>query len=91
MLDHKNDLMKQIENHSNQPFYVFRYLSLIKTFLTVSKNLKYTIEVPSRKEYHFMEYLKKKSFIQVIKWRTVKEPLESEFLDEIYLTVNVFK
>ena len=91
MLDHKNDLMKQIENHSNQPFYVFRYLSLIKNFLTVSKNLKYTIEVPSRKEYHFMEDLKKKSFIQVIKWRTVKEPLESEFLDEIYLTVNVFK
>ena len=91
MLDHKNDLMKQIENHSNQSFYVFRYLSLIKNFLTVSKNLKYTIEVPSRKEYHFMEDLKKKSFIQVIKWRTVKEPLESEFLDEIYLTVNVFK
>ena len=91
MLDHKNDLMKQIENHSNQSLYVFRYLSLIKNFLTVSKNLKYTIEVPSRKEYHFMEDLKKKSFIQVIKWRTVKEPLESEFLDEIYLTVNVFK
>ena len=54
--------MKQIENHSNQPFYVFRYLSLIKNFLTVSKNLKYTIEVPSRKEYHFMEDLKKKKF-----------------------------
>ena len=29
--------------------------------------------------------------MQVIKWRTVKEPLESEFLDEIYFTVNVYK
>ena len=35
--------------------------------------------------------LEKKCFIQVIKWRTVKEPPESEFLDEIYSTVNVFK
>ena len=27
----------------------------------------------------------------VIKWRTVKELLESEFLNEIYVTVNVYK
>ena len=51
----------------------------------------YTIEVPSRKEHHFLEDLKKRCFIQVIKQRTVKELLESEFLDEIYLTVNVCK
>ena len=29
--------------------------------------------------------------MQVIKWRTVKELLESEFLDEIHFTVNVYK
>ena len=91
MLDHEDDLMKLIENHDNQPFYIFRCLSLVKNFLIVSKNLKYTIEVPSRREYHFLEDLKKKSFIQVIKRRTVKEPLNSEFLDEIYFTVNVYK
>ena len=91
VLDHKNDLMKLIETQSNQPFYIFRYLSLVKNFLIVSKNLKYTIEVPSRREYHFLEDLKKKSFIQVIKPRTVKELLESKFLDEIYFTVNVYK
>ena len=83
VLDRKNDLMKLIETHGNQPFYIFRYLSLVKN-LIVSKNLKYTIEVPSRREDHFLEDLKKKKcFIQVIKRRTVKELLESEFLDQI--------
>ena len=50
----------------------------------------YTIEVPSRREYHFLEELKK-CYIQVKKRRTEKEPLNSEFLDEIYVTINVFK
>ena len=62
MLDHKGDLMKLIENHGNQPFYIFIYLKLVKNFLIVSENLKYTIEVLSRKEYHFLEGLKKKMF-----------------------------
>ena len=43
VLDRKNDLMKLIENHSNQSFYIFRYLSLVKNFLIVSKTLIYTI------------------------------------------------
>ena len=59
VLDRKNDLMKLIETHDNQPFYIFRYLSLVKN-LILSKNLKYTIEVPSRREDHFLEDLKKK-------------------------------
>ena len=62
VLDRKNDLMKLIENHSNQSFYIFRYLSLVKNFLIVSKTLKYTIEVLSRRQYHFLEDLKKKMF-----------------------------
>ena len=53
VLDRKDDLMKLIENHGNQPFYIFRYLSLVKNFLIINKNLKYTIEVPSRREYLF--------------------------------------
>ena len=66
VLDCKADLMKLIKNHGNQPCYIFRYLSLVKNFLIVSKNLKYTIKVPNRREYHFLEDLKKRSFIQVI-------------------------
>ena len=62
VLDRKNDLIKLFENHCNQPFSIFRYLSLVKNFLIVSKNLKYTIDVPSKREYHFLEDLKKKMF-----------------------------
>ena len=62
VLDRKENLMKLMKNHDNQPFCIFRYLSLVKNFLIVSKNLKYTIEIPSRKEYHFLEDLKKKMF-----------------------------
>ena len=60
VLDCKDDLIKVIGNHGNQPFYMFRYLSLVKNFLIFNKKLKYTIEVPSRREYHFLEDLKKK-------------------------------
>ena len=72
VLDHKDDLTKLIENHGNQPFYIFRYLSLVKNFLIITKNLKYTIEVPRRREYHFLEDWEKKCFIKVIKQRTMK-------------------
>ena len=68
VLDCKDDLMKLIKNHGNHPFYIFRYLSLVKNFLIVSENLKYTIEVLRQKRVPFFERLeKKKSFIQVIK------------------------
>ena len=91
MTDHKINLMKLIENHGNQPFYIFRYLSLVKNFLIISKNIAYTIEVPSQKEHHFLEDLRKKCFIKVVKRRTVKEMLESEFSDEIFFIVKVYK
>ena len=51
----------------------------------------FTIEVPSRREYHFLEDSKKKMYIQVKKRRVVGEPLNSEYLNEIYFTVNVFR
>ena len=60
VLDREDNLMKLIENHGNQPFYIFRYLSLVKNFLIITKNLKYTIEISSRRKYHFSEDLKKK-------------------------------
>ena len=32
VLDCKDSLMKLIEKHDNQPFYILRYLSLVKNF-----------------------------------------------------------
>ena len=66
-------------------------MSFVKNFLIVSKNGMFTIEVPSQREYHFLEDLKKKCYIQVKKRRVVEEPLNSEYLNKIYFTVNVFR
>ena len=66
-------------------------MSFVKNFLIVSKNGMFTIEVPSQREYHFLEDLKKKCYIQVKKRRVVEEPLNREYLNEIYFPVNVFK
>ena len=52
---------------------------------------RYTIEVPSWKEYHFLEQLKKTCFLKVVKRRVTKEPLNSEFLDEIHFAIVVYK
>ena len=52
---------------------------------------KYTVDVPSWKEYYFLEHLKKCCILKVIKRRVTKEPLNSEFLDEIHFTVVVYK
>ena len=84
-------IKRTYKNYGDNPFHIFRYMSFVKNFLIVSKSGMFTIEVPSRREYHFLEDLKKKCYIQVKKRRTEKEPLNSVFLDEIYVTINVFK
>ena len=84
-------IKRTYKNYGDNPFHIFRYMSFVKNFLIVSKSGMFTIEVPSRREYHFLEDLKKKCYIQVKKRRTEKEPIDSQFLDEIYFTINVFK
>ena len=77
--------------HGNQPFYVFRYISFIKNFLILSRVRSYTIEVPSRKENYFLNRLKDACFIQVVNRRTDKTVLNSEYGDEIYFTIKIFR
>ena len=50
----------------------------------------YTIEVPSLREHIFLDRLQKACYIQVKKRRMVKEPLNSEFTDESFFTINAF-
>ena len=85
------DNLKQIfKNHDNKPFYVFGYISFVKNFLLLSKSGMYTIEVPSRREHIFLDRLQKACYIQVKKRRVVKEPINSEFNDEIFFTIVFF-
>ena len=74
-------IKRTYKNYGDNPFHIFRYMSFVKNFLIVSKSGMFTIEVPSRREYHFLEDLKKKCYIQVKNRRTEKEPIDSEFLD----------
>ena len=57
LMDRLDNLKELIKNHGNEPFYIFRYMSFAKNFLNVSKSGMFTIEVPSRREYHFLEDL----------------------------------
>ena len=59
LTDHLDELKEVIKNHGGDAFCIFRYMSFVKNFLIVSKNGMFTIEVPSRREYHFLEDLKK--------------------------------
>ena len=72
LMDRLDDLKELIKNHGNMPFYIFRYMSVVKNFMIVSKHLKFTIEVPSRREYHFLEDLKKKMFYSSKKRKSSK-------------------
>ena len=82
--------LKQISiNHSNKLFYIFQYILFVKNFLILSKSGMYTIEVPSLREHIFLEKLQKSCYIQVKKRRTEREPINSEFTDDIFFTINV--
>ena len=93
-LDEEND-SKNIEQilkmHGNQQFYILRYVSFCKNFLILSKVGKYTIEVPSHREHYFVDRLSDSCFIQVKNRRVEKVHLNSEYYNEIYLTIDVFR
>ena len=87
---HSNNIKEILKNHGNKPFYIYRYISFVKNFLLLLKASMYTIEIPSWREHIFLDKLQKACYIQLKKRRTVKELLLSEYVDEIYFTINVF-
>ena len=46
LMDRLNDLKELIKNHDVEPFYIFRYILLVKNYLIYSKNIAYTAEIP---------------------------------------------
>ena len=87
---HSNNIKEILKNHGNKPFYIYCYISFVKNFSLLSKAGMYTIEVPSWREHIFLDKLQKACYIQLKKRRRVKEPLLSEYVDEIYFTINIF-
>ena len=59
LTDCLDELKEVTKNHGGHPFHIFRYMSFAKNFLIVSKCGMFMIEVPSQREYHFLEDLKK--------------------------------
>ena len=88
--DSKN-IQQILKMHGNNQFYLLRYVSFCKNLLILSKAAKYTIEVPSKKEEYFLNRLTDSCFIQVKNRRVEKAELRSEYYDEIFLTIDVFK
>ena len=88
--DSKN-IEQILKMHSNHQFYILRYVSFCKNFLILSKVGKYTIEVPSQKEWYFLDRLSDSCFIQVKNRRVEKTELNSEYYNEIFLTIDVFR
>ena len=88
---HSENIKRIFKRHGNQPFYVLRYVSFIKNFLILSKVGKYTIEVPSRREHYFLKRLSDSCFIQIKNRRVEKAELISEYYNEIFLTIDVFR
>ena len=87
-MDCLSDLKELIKNHGMEPFYIFCYIILVKNYLICLKNIGYTAEIPSRREHHLLE---DKLFIKVKNRKVAKEPVESEYLNQIYLTIAVYK
>ena len=88
---HSENIKRIFEMHGNQPFYALSYISFVKNFLILSKVGKYTIEVPSRREHYFLNRLSDSCFIQVKNRRTDKAALCSEYNNEIFLAIDVFR
>ena len=86
---HFNGIKEIINMHGDKPFYIFRYISFFKNFLIISKAGLYTIEIPSKIEHKFLEKLEQTCFIKIKNRRFDREILNSEFANEIYLTIDL--
>ena len=66
------EIKKILIEKGRKEFYIFRYIAKVKNFLITSENNKFTMEVPTVKERHFMEDLNRKCYLKILKRRTKK-------------------
>ena len=82
--EEEKEIRKILIEKGYKKFYIFRYIAIIKNFLILSKNLKFTIEVPIYAERLYLEELKEACYIKIIRRR------RKENDNEIYATVDVY-
>ena len=85
--EEEDEIKKILIEKGYKKFYIFKYIAKVNNFLILSKQLKFTIEVPMEKERLFAEELNKACFIQIIKRRTKENHVYS---NEVYATINVY-
>ena len=85
--EEEDEIKKILIEKGYKKFYIFKYIAKVNNFLILSKQLKFTIEVPMEKERLFVEELNKACFTQIIKRRTKENHVYS---NEVYATINVY-
>ena len=85
--EEENEIKKILIEKGCKKFYIFKYIAIIKNFLILSKNLKFTIELPTDAERLYLEELNKACYIKIIKRRKKENVL---YNNEIYATIDVY-
>ena len=85
--EEEDEIKKILIERGYKKFYIFRYIAIVKNFLILSKNLKFTIEIPIYRERLYLEELNKACFIKIIKRKTKNNTLYS---NEVFATIDVY-
>ena len=73
--EEENEIKKIIVERGHKKFYIFRYIAIVKNFLILSRNLKFTIEIPMNRERLYLHELNRACFLKIIK----REKKNNEF------------
>ena len=85
--EEEDEIKKILIEKGYKKFYIFKYIAKVKNFLILSKNLKFTIEIPINRERLYLEELNKACYIKIIKRKTEKSEL---YANEVYATIEVY-
>ena len=85
--EEEEQIKKMLIEHGLKKFYIFRYIAKVKNFIITSENNKFTMEIPTKRERHFMEEINKACYIKIVRRRTVESSI---YENEVYAIVNVF-
>ena len=84
--EEEDEIKKILIERGYKKFYIFRYIAIVKNFIILSKNLKFTIEIPIDQERLYLEELNKACYIKIIR-KTKEKKLYS---NEVYATIDVY-